>query len=70
MVRVMLSVVLWLGNCQSRRPLDSTVGAERAIPTADAVFLTGAQLRVMRLQLSDLAAKLRQMTAVERDRRR
>ena len=33
-------------------------------------FLTGAQLRGMRLQLSDLDAKLRQMTAAERDRRR
>jgi hypothetical protein len=33
-------------------------------------FLTGAQLRVMRLQLSDLDAKLRQMTSAERERRR
>jgi hypothetical protein len=33
-------------------------------------FLTGAQWRGMRLQLSDLDAKLRQMTAVEREWRR
>ena len=33
-------------------------------------FLTGAQLRSIRLQLSDLDAKLRQMTAAKRDRRR
>jgi hypothetical protein len=33
-------------------------------------FLTGAQLRVMRLQLSDLDAKLRQLSSAERDRRR
>jgi hypothetical protein len=33
-------------------------------------FLTGAQLRMMRLQLSDLDAKLRQLSAVERERRR
>jgi hypothetical protein len=37
---------------------------------ADAASLTGAQLRVMRLQLSDLEAKLRQLSSAERDRRR
>jgi hypothetical protein len=32
-------------------------------------LLTSAQLRGMRLQLSDLDAKLRQMTAAEHERR-
>jgi hypothetical protein len=39
-------------------------------PYGERRFLTGAQLRVIRLQLSDLEAKLRQMTSAERERRR
>jgi hypothetical protein len=39
-------------------------------PNGSRPLLTGAQLRGMRRQLTDLDAKLRQMTAAERERRR
>jgi hypothetical protein len=39
-------------------------------PNGSRPFLSSAQLRGMRRQLTDLDAKLRQMTAAERERRR
>jgi hypothetical protein len=48
----------------------SSWGATGRLDGSSRRFLTTAQLRGMRLQLSDLDAKLRQMTSAERDRRR
>ena len=60
---------LWLGNRQSRRRPDSASGAT-GDPNSARRFLTSAQYAEMRRKRADLDAKLKQMTAAERGRRR
>ena len=62
--------VSWLSNRLSRLPLMSPIGAQRAAPKGKRRFLTSAQFAEMRRKLADVDAKLRQLSAAERGRRR